>query len=536
MHLVWASVCLLALQGARAEPCAEGEEGACPAQEQDASALLQHPAHRAPDRRLQTRTNVVMMNAENSTKPRRRHRVPFLKRVHETEHDCDELKKVLHRVPGLRKAGHLFRYMCNDDGRERLSQLKDGCLYLPDNKHMTVLYESVDHPNPWHFFDMFEDSFFPAPGRRCPTDAPGASASALEGAAAETCSEGSGFAGVDGACIHAQLVGSTPKAGSNVRVYKLDGLMGLDETWEHIVVAVGHRQMIGRDGKRETAASHKWSWWNFTNVVSSVKDTLGWSGGPAPTPSPVASAAKQVQMRVRYYVCDSDSSGSVSARVTDDMIHQQTEVLNKAYAGEDKCEGTLSYTIHKADSGFRFVEDGIVRVTHSACASDCSENIPTLTGSFAKREDGLVKVVLCETQLLGIASFPGYAESQRILIVNPDSLPGGAMNKYNLGKTMAHEMGHYLGSAHTFNGGCGAEGDGVADTNPEEEPNFGCPGYNRIITSCGDTLAPVHNIMDYSDDRCMCVFTSGQVQNMWSDLEAFQPDLLAKVLPSAPAA
>jgi len=87
---------------------------------------------------------------------------------------------------------------------------------------------------------------------------------------------------------------------------------------------------------------------------------------------------------------------------------------------------------------------------------------------------------------------------------------------YNLGATGTHEVGHYLGLAHTFEGKCSTLNDAVADTPAEKSPDFYCTiGRN----SCSDgngmpELDPIHNFMDYSDDVCLDEFTLGQSERM----------------------
>lgn len=100
---------------------------------------------------------------------------------------------------------------------------------------------------------------------------------------------------------------------------------------------------------------------------------------------------------------------------------------------------------------------------------------------------------------------------------------------YHLGRTTTHEVGHYLGLYHTFNGGCASaascatNGDRICDTNPEQSPTYGCPGSR---TSCS-LPAPFNNYMDYTDDACMTKFTPNQVNRMRCTLMHYRP-LLAQ--------
>ncbi|KAG9027214.1 hypothetical protein FS837_004344 [Tulasnella sp. UAMH 9824] len=127
--------------------------------------------------------------------------------------------------------------------------------------------------------------------------------------------------------------------------------------------------------------------------------------------------------------------------------------------------------------------------------------------------------------LLGYATFPSeYARKPKDdgVVLLYSSLPGasGSMTPYDLGFTAVHEVGHWCGLYHPFQGGCSGPGDFVSDTPAQADYVAGCP-TNRD-TCPGGGPDPVHNYMNTSDDRCLSEFTFGQCSRMAGQLSNFR--------------
>jgi hypothetical protein len=199
--------------------------------------------------------------------------------------------------------------------------------------------------------------------------------------------------------------------------------------------------------------------------------------------------------------------------VTNQMIQQQLAEMNRAYA----------------PSGIQFKLDGTDRTINDGWAEG-SQFVDEVAMKRALRkgtyqtlniyfQSDLTLALPPENRLLGQCTFPEVvdpvpAPKEQYVIdgckVISASMPGGAYENFNLGRTAVHEVGHWFGLFHPFEGSsCLIDGDKVGDTPVESEPSFGCP---TAKDSCPDVSGddPVNNYMDYADDACMFEFTAGQ--------------------------
>ena len=199
-----------------------------------------------------------------------------------------------------------------------------------------------------------------------------------------------------------------------------------------------------------------------------------------------------------------------AGKLTTTQINSQLSVLNNAYAS----------------AGFSFTLAGTETTTNSdwfsiAMPQNGSEPSDAKAMKTALHKGSTNALNMYSTTFsdgtLGYAQFPGGNLTLDCVVLDYRSLPGGTLSPYNEGDTGTHEVGHWMGLYHTFQGGCAAPGDYVSDTPAEASPAFGCPTGRDTCTASG--LDPIKNFMDYTDDSCMNTFSAGQItrmQNQWA--------------------
>ena len=115
--------------------------------------------------------------------------------------------------------------------------------------------------------------------------------------------------------------------------------------------------------------------------------------------------------------------------------------------------------------------------------------------------------------LLGYAQFPGGAASTDgvVILFSAFGNSGSANAPYNIGRTATHEVGHWLNLRHIW-GDASCGNDQVNDTPTQSTANYGCPSFPK--STCSNTSDMFMNYMDYTDDACMYMFSTGQAARM----------------------
>lgn len=228
--------------------------------------------------------------------------------------------------------------------------------------------------------------------------------------------------------------------------------------------------------------------------------------------------------------------------ISDDQIKSQIEILNEDYslsnqdtskipdafwpvAGNCMIQFCLAAYDPNGDS-----TSGIIRTQTDNVVFTAGDSVKftALGGDDAWPAKHYLNIWTCHIagNVLGYATLPqansGNSKTDGVVVsYKAFGNEGTAAYPFNLGRTATHEVGHWLGMTHTwgddgglciFNGG---SDDGIADTPDEADANYHCPDFPKTDECSPDPPGVMFmNYMDYSDDRCLYMFTQDQAAVM----------------------
>lgn len=214
------------------------------------------------------------------------------------------------------------------------------------------------------------------------------------------------------------------------------------------------------------------------------------------------------------------------------QVQSQMVILNNDYSNlnADKLNTPAVFATRAADSRIRFClaqvnpqgkrTDGIVRkyTTADNFLAEDAMKFSTQAGDDAWDSKRYLNIWVCNMagRTLGYSSIPGGPSNVDGVVIGYDvfGTGGNVRSPFNKGRTATHEIGHWLGLKHVWGDAiCGT--DEVDDTPTQQYYNYGCPGFPHITNCSPDGNGDMFmNFMDFTDDACMNLFTTGQKMRM----------------------
>ena len=233
--------------------------------------------------------------------------------------------------------------------------------------------------------------------------------------------------------------------------------------------------------------------------------------------------------------------------VADAQLQAQLEVLNRAFSGTNADSSSIPSWFKPlfAKSYIRFClaqrtpddapSTGITRTTASSTSFTYDDKVKYSSsgGADSWNTGNYFNVWICRlgSNLLGYATFPGDGDADaQGVVIDYRTLPGGSYQNYNTGKTLCHETGHYFNLYHIWgddDGACTGT-DYVDDTPNQSNSSSGCSsGIKTDKCTPGGNGILYQDYMDYSNDNCLIMFTTEQVERMEYALTTYRYSLLS---------
>ena len=209
-------------------------------------------------------------------------------------------------------------------------------------------------------------------------------------------------------------------------------------------------------------------------------------------------------------------------------LSQQIVVLNKNFAAASLYFYLHSYTNY---TDTRMIDSCNTDPCYISATCDFyTYTIPKAT----LNAEGVVNVYICQLDYLGESQWPWIGPEKDPLHYIQVAYKGFAnlgTSYYNLGKTLVHEMGHYMGLLHVFERPdlCDVSGDYVDDTPRCSKAAKASDACTKLDDTCPDETGydPHNNLMNYASDACMENFSWGQIDRMHQAINKYRSRLRA---------
>ena len=243
----------------------------------------------------------------------------------------------------------------------------------------------------------------------------------------------------------------------------------------------------------------------------------GNNGGGDGGGTPVTDNLGVINIPVYVHVVYSNSQENIS----NTQIASQMTVLNNDFRKQnsDSSNTPAEFAGVAADAEITFSLAGTFRYANSRTSWGTNDAVKSTYPPITPETHLNIWVCNIGGGILGYAQFPGGNSATDGVVCAPQyfGTTGYVQAPFNGGRTMTHEVGHYLNLRHIWGDGRCRQDDFVTDTPSSDRPNYGCPTYPTAHCRSNDMTM---NYMDYTDDACMSLFTEGQKARMRA---IFQP-------------
>lgn len=235
-----------------------------------------------------------------------------------------------------------------------------------------------------------------------------------------------------------------------------------------------------------------------------------------------------------------------------EQIQSQIDVLNEDFSGNSYNKAKIPdvWKNLNDDSNIRFhlarkdpagnPASGITRTPTTLDAFPVSNQMKsTATGGQDAWPDTIyLNIWVCNlaNNVLGFAQYPGGNPETDGIVIHTKAFgrTGNLFAKYNKGRTVTHEIGHWLNLLHIW-GDADCGNDFISDTPVQKTSTSSCPAYPKVSccsgsSNCNDPHGDMFmNYMDYTDDKCMMLFTAKQTERMQNAIQVYRPSFLTAI-------